>query len=150
MIALIQRVRKATVTTGGTVAGSINAGLLIFLGVHRDDTADEADWLARKCAHMRIFPDEAGNMNTSLISTGGDALVVSQFTLYGDASKGHRPSFVRAARPPEASVLYERFMASLSAELKKPVASGVFGAMMEVDLVNDGPVTVYLERNPKS
>jgi len=148
MIALVQRVLEASVKADDIVTGAIGPGLLILLGVHRDDGTGEADWLARKCAHMRIFPDDTGNMNTSLIRTGGEALVVSQFTLYGDAARGHRPSFTHAARPRKARQLYERFLAALSAELQKPVAQGVFGAMMKVRLINDGPVTIMLERKP--
>ncbi|MDE2732647.1 MAG: D-aminoacyl-tRNA deacylase [Bacteroidota bacterium] len=150
MIALVQRVLEASVMADDIVTGAIGPGLLILLGVHRDDGTGEADWLARKCAHMRIFPDDTGNMNTSLIRTGGEALVVSQFTLYGDAARGHRPSFTHAARPRKARQLYERFLAALSAELQKPVAQGVFGAMMKVRLINDGPVTIMLERKPTS
>jgi len=150
MIALVQRVLEASVKADDIVTGAIGPGLLILLGVHRDDGTGEADWLARKCAHMRIFPDDTGNMNTSLIQTGGEALVVSQFTLYGDAARGHRPSFTHAARPRKARQLYERFLAALSAELQKPVAQGVFGAMMKVRLINDGPVTIMLERKPTS
>ena len=150
MIALVQRVLEASVSTGDTVTGAIGPGLLILLGVHRDDGTGEADWLARKCARMRVFPDDAGNMNTSLIQTGGEAMVVSQFTLYGEAAKGHRPSFTHAARPKQARLMYEHFISTLSAELQKPVAQGVFGAMMEVHLINDGPVTILLERKPTS
>ena len=146
MIVLIQRVREASVTIEKHLQGSIGPGLLIFLGIHRDDRPAQAEWLARKCARMRIFPDEAGNMNRSLMDTDGEALVISQFTLYGNAAKGNRPSFTRAARPEQAIPLYEHFIDQLSAELKKPVAQGVFGAMMDVSLVNDGPVTIWLER----
>lgn len=148
MVVLVQRVLKASVMTGNRVAGTIGPGLLIFLGIHHNDGADEAHWLARKCARMRIFPDATGNMNTSLIHTGGEALVVSQFTLCGDVTKGNRPSFTRAAQPAQANMLYDSFIASLSTELQKPIAQGVFGAMMNVHLVNDGPVTLYLERRP--
>ena len=148
MIVLIQRVREASVTVENHLQGSIGTGLLIFLGIHRDDRRAQAEWLARKCARMRIFPDEAGNMNRSLMDTDGEALVISQFTLYGNAAKGNRPSFTRAARPEQAIPLYEHFIDQLSAELKKPVAQGVFGAMMDVSLVNDGPVTICLERKP--
>ena len=149
MIVLIQRVHKASVKVKNSVAGAIGPGLLIFLGIHRDDGKPEADWLARKCAHMRIYPDDEGHMNRSLIDSGGEALVVSQFTLYGNAKKGNRPSFARAAPPSLAIPLYEHFIAKLASELQKPVAKGVFGAMMDVHLINDGPVTIHLERKPK-
>ena len=149
MIVLIQRVHQASVKVKNSVAGAIGPGLLIFLGIHRDDGKPEADWLARKCAHMRIYPDDEGHMNKSLIDSGGEALVVSQFTLYGNATKGHRPSFTRAAPPSHAIPLYKYFIAKLSSELQKPVAQGVFGAMMDVHLVNDGPVTIHLERKPQ-
>ena len=146
MITLVQRVCAASVSISGHETAAIKNGLLILLGIHYDDTETEAAWLARKCAHLRIFRDEAGNMNRSLLDTGNEALVVSQFTLYGEASKGHRPSFTRAAKPSVAAPLYEYFIAALTHELQKPVACGVFGAMMQVNLINDGPVTIWLER----
>ncbi len=148
MIALVQRVREARVEVDARVVGAIGAGMLILLGVHRDDTEKEADWLARKCAYLRIFPDEEGRMNRSLLDIDGEALVVSQFTLYGDARKGHRPSFVEAAPPDKANQLYAYFTRELSKHLGKPVPTGVFGTMMDVYLVNHGPVTLWLERKP--
>ncbi len=149
MITLVQRVSQASVSINGEETGAIGEGLLILLGIHQHDTRAEAEWLARKCAYMRIFPDEAGNMNRSLLCVGGEALVVSQFTLYGEATRGHRPSFTCAAKPDLAIPLYEHFIAALSNELQKPVAHGVFGAMMQVSLINDGPVTIWLERTPR-
>ncbi len=149
MIALVQRVREARVEVDGQVAGAIGSGLLILLGVHREDTEQEANWLARKCAYLRVFPDEAGRMNRSLLDVDGEALVVSQFTLYGDARKGHRPSFVEAAPPEKARALYKYFVERLSEHIGKPVPTGVFGAMMDVYLVNHGPVTLWLERMPE-
>ncbi len=146
MIALIQRVSQASVNIDGETAGAIEAGLLILLGVHVEDTDAEAEWLAAKVSRVRVFGDEEGKMNRSLIDTNGDALVVSQFTLYGDARKGNRPSYVNAAPPEVAEILYQRFVAKLESLLGKPVATGVFGAMMEVSLVNDGPVTLWIER----
>jgi D-tyrosyl-tRNA(Tyr) deacylase len=122
--------------------------LLILLGVHKDDTGGEIDWLARKCANLRIFPDEDGLMNRSLLDVGGEALVVSQFTLYGNAAKGNRPSFTDSARPEQADAHYETFIDVLQGYVGKPVAAGVFGAMMQVHLVNDGPVTIWVERAP--
>lgn len=146
MIALVQRVSRASVTVGDQLTGAIGPGLLVLLGVHETDTAAEGDWLARKVARLRVFADEDGRMNRSLLDTGGEALVVSQFTLYGDASKGHRPSFVASAPPDRAEPLYEAFTEALAAQLGRPVPTGVFGAMMDVSLVNDGPVTLILER----
>lgn len=146
MIALIQRVKEASVTVDEAVAGQIGPGLLILLGVHRTDSQAEVDWLVRKCAHLRIFPDEEGLMNRSVLDSGGEALVVSQFTLYGNTAKGNRPSFVESAPPETAQPLYEAFAAGLATQIGKPVPTGVFGAMMDVRLVNDGPVTLWVER----
>lgn len=149
MIALVQRVREARVETGGEVAGQIEAGLLVLLGVGVEDGADEAEWLAGKVARLRIFPDEgdaSGRMNRSLQDVGGGALVVSQFTLYGDARKGNRPSYTRSAPPDTAEPLYELFCDRLGAHLLRPVQRGVFGADMQVHSVNDGPVTLWIER----
>lgn len=133
----------------GRTVGAIGPGLLIFLGVHRLDDGSEVAYLARKCLNLRIFPDDAGLMNRSVVDTGGEALVVSQFTLCGATKKGNRPSFVDAARPEKARALYLRFIAAMEAGLEKPVAAGVFGASMRVRLVNDGPVTLWMERKPK-
>ena len=146
MVALVQRVSEASVTVEGSVAGAIGPGLLVLLGVHRDDTEAELDWVASKVAHLRIFPDDAGRMNHSLLDVGGEALVVSQFTLYGDARKGNRPSFAASAPPEQAEALYDAFIAALSRRLGRPVPSGVFGAHMDVRLTNDGPVTLWVER----
>ena len=148
MIALVQRVAEASVAVGGETVGAVGPGVLVLLGVVRGDTAAEADWLAAKVAALRIFPDEAGKMNRSLRDTGGGALVVSQFTLAGDARKGTRPSYIRAALPADAEPLYEHFAAALGDALGRPVATGVFGASMQVALVNDGPVTLWLDRPP--
>lgn len=146
MICLIQRVARASVDVDGRRTGEIGRGLLILLGVHTSDSRAEAEWLARKCAKLRIFPDDEGRMNRSVRDVGGEALVVSQFTLYGDASKGNRPSFIESARPEQAEPLYEAFCKLLETEIGTPVATGVFGAMMDVSLVNDGPVTLHVER----
>lgn len=146
MVALVQRVSEASVTVGGDVTGAIGPGLLVLLGVHRTDTEAEAAWVANKVADLRIFPDEAGKMNRSLLDTGGEALAVSQFTLYGDTRRGNRPSFVASAPPEQAEALYEAFVEALSQRLGKPVPTGVFGAMMDVRLTNDGPVTLWIER----
>lgn len=146
MVALVQRVRSASVEVGGEVVGAIGPGMLILLGVHQTDTEAELDWLVRKCANLRIFPDEEGRMNRSVQQAGGEVLVVSQFTLYGDASRGNRPSFTASAPPEQAEPAYERFIARMAEELGRPVPSGVFGAMMDVHLVNDGPVTLWVEK----
>lgn len=146
MVALVQRVSEASVTVGGDVTGAIGAGLLVLLGVHRTDTEAEVDWVAKKVAGLRIFPDEEGKMNRSLREIGGEALVVSQFTLYGDTRKGNRPSFVESAPPEQAEALYEAFVAALADRLGKSVPTGIFGAMMDVRLTNDGPVTLWVER----
>ena len=146
MVALIRRVKEASVTVAGEVTGAIGPGLLILLGVHKTDTTAERDWLVRKCANLRIFPDETGLMNRSVLDTGGQVLVVSQFTLYGNSAKGNRPSFVDSAHPDVAKPLYESFCAELSTLLGQEVPTGVFGAMMDVRLLNDGPVTLWVER----
>lgn len=148
MIALVQRVKRASVTIDGEVVGQIGSGLLILLGIHGSDTDDELRWLVRKCAALRVFGDDAGAMNRSVVDVAGDVLVVSQFTLYGDSSKGNRPSFVHAARPEHAEPLYNRFVSELSSSIGRPVSTGVFGATMDVSLVNDGPVTIWIERTP--
>ena len=150
MIALVQRVREASVTVDNTIIGAIDRGLLVFLGIHSNDTTAEADWLARKCARLRIFADDAGHMNLSVRDVNGQVLLISQFTLYGNTKKGHRPSFVEAARPEIAEPLYEYFKDRLSDELGYPAACGSFGASMQVSLVNDGPVTISIEREPKT
>ncbi|MEZ4702088.1 MAG: D-aminoacyl-tRNA deacylase [Rhodothermales bacterium] len=146
MIALVQRVAEARVDVAGETVGAIGPGLLILLGVHVADAEREADWLVRKCAQLRIFNDEAGKMNRSVLDAGGEALVVSQFTLYGDAEKGNRPSFVHSAPPEQADRLYRYFVDRLGEVLARPVPTGIFGASMQVHLVNDGPVTLWLER----
>jgi D-tyrosyl-tRNA(Tyr) deacylase len=142
---ILQRVKKASVTIDGKTAGEIGRGILILLGVHGDDTGEQADFLANKCAELRIFPDTDGKMNLSVLDVEGEALVVSQFTLYGDCRKGRRPSYTDAAPPEKGLELYEYFIKSLTARISK-VKTGVFGAMMDVELVNDGPVTLILEK----
>jgi len=144
MRVVVQRVRRARVTVGDEVVGEIGQGLLILLGVTHDDTIDDARWLAEKTVGLRIFADAEGKMNRSVVDVGGGVLVVSQFTLYGDCSKGKRPSFITAAPPEIAIPLYEGFVDAVRA-LGVPVATGRFGAMMDVELVNDGPVTLIVE-----
>lgn len=144
MKVVLQRVRNASVSVDGTIVGSIDAGILVLLGVHTDDTEADADVLADKCADLRIFTDDNGKMNRSLVDTGGAALVVSQFTLLGDCSKGRRPSFIEAAPPEKGNTLYRHFVSRLKARIPN-VQTGIFGAMMQVELINDGPVTMLLD-----
>ena len=144
MRAVVQRVSEARVRVDSEVVGEIRAGLLVFLGVGREDGEKDVDFLADKTTNLRIFPDEAQKMNLSLLDAGGAMLVVSQFTLHGDCRKGRRPAFIAAAPPEQAEPLYERFVAQVG-KRGVPVAAGRFGAMMEVELVNDGPVTLLLD-----
>lgn len=151
MRALIQRVRRCSVSIDGSPHSAIRAGILVLLGVRQSDTEADAAYLAGRCALLRIFDDEEGKMNLSVKDVGGEAMVVSQFTLYGDTRKGNRPSYTDAAPPAVAEPLYESFVRLLKAELgDSKVASGVFRAMMDVDLVNDGPVTVIVESKIRS
>ena len=144
MRAVIQRVTRASVTVDGRVAGEIGAGLLVLLGVGRADNPESAAYLAEKISNLRIFSDEAGKMNLSLLDIGASALVVSQFTLYGATRGGRRPSYIQAAPPEEASRLYEEFVRSMRS-LGVTVETGVFQAHMQVELLNDGPVTILLD-----
>jgi D-tyrosyl-tRNA(Tyr) deacylase len=152
MRALVQRVSAASVTSrladGGVAESAIGPGLMILLGVKVGDGAADAAWLANKCAGLRIFEDDAGRMNRSLLELDGEALVVSQFTLYGDTDRGRRPSFVAAAPPALAVVLYEAFVAALRAAGVRRVETGVFQAMMQLRIVNEGPVTLLVESRP--
>lgn len=145
MRALVQRVKKSSVTIDGQMVGAIGPGLTILLGVKEGDTEEDARWLASKVANLRIFPDDEGKLNRSILEMGGQALVVSQFTLYADCRKGRRPSFVEAARPEVADPLVERFIELLRAE-GLHVETGVFQAEMLVEIHNDGPVTVLVEK----
>lgn len=144
MKAVLQRVSKASVTVDGSIVGSIDNGLMILVGVEQGDTEGDSRFLARKSAEMRIFPDREGKMNLSLLDVGGKALVISQFTLIADWKKGRRPSFIKAASPADGNRLYEHFAQELR-NLAVHVETGVFGAHMDVSLVNDGPVTMLLE-----
>jgi D-aminoacyl-tRNA deacylase len=143
---VLQRVWNATVTVGNTPAGSIGRGYMILLGIASNDTEADVEWLCRKVVALRICADEAGMMNKTLAETGGEILVVSQFTLHAAYSKGNRPSFIAAARPEQALPLYESFVRKLAALSAGPVATGVFGADMQVALINDGPVTIIMDR----
>jgi D-tyrosyl-tRNA(Tyr) deacylase len=143
---LLQRVSQASVTVDGRVTGEIGQGLLLLVGIRDGDTTEQLDWMARKVVQLRVFNDTHNKMNLSVQDVGGGILAVSQFTLYADAEKGNRPSYIRAARPEVAQPLYERFCDMLAASIGKPVQRGVFGAHMDVALTNDGPVTIMLER----
>ncbi|MEM0895989.1 MAG: D-aminoacyl-tRNA deacylase [Verrucomicrobiota bacterium] len=145
MRAVIQRVSEASVSIGGEEHGSIAHGFVILLGIEESDEEDDALWLAGKVAKMRVFADEEGHMNLSLGEVDGRVLVVSQFTLHAATKKGNRPSFIRAARPEKAIPLYERFIVLLGAETGNKVETGQFGADMQVSLVNDGPVTIWMD-----
>ena len=146
MRVVAQRVREASVATDGETLGAIGTGLLILVGFTAGDGPESVRWMASKVAHLRIFNDADGRMNRSVLDVSGEVLVVSQFTLYGEVAKGRRPSFVRAARPEAAIPLYEDFLAELRRLLPGAVRSGRFGAAMQVALVNDGPVTLVIER----
>lgn len=149
MRALIQRVSEASVTINGTVAARIATGLLVLLGVEEADSQEDALWLATKIAKIRLFADSEGKMNAGLPEVDGQVLVVSQFTLHASTKKGNRPSYIRAARPEQAVPLYETFIRELEIATGKPVPCGVFGADMKVALVNDGPVTIWMDSRAK-
>lgn len=150
MRAVVQRVSSASVTIAGREVGAIGRGLLVLLGIEKNDTPEAGAWLARKLAAARLFADESGKLNLDLRQVGGRALVVSQFTLFGTLDKGTRPDFHRAAPPAEARALYEAFLTQLERELAAPVAHGEFGADMQVALVNDGPVTLVIDSPQKN
>ena len=142
---VIQRVKEASVTISGNVHSSIGQGMLILVGVEDRDTAEDVDWLVKKAAQLRIIDDENGVMNRSVIDVAGEALVVSQFTLHASTKKGNRPSYIRASRPEHAVPMYELFCRELSQAIGKEVGTGVFGADMQVALINDGPVTICID-----
>ena len=150
MIAVIQRVKKASVSVDNEIVGNINQGLLILLGVAHEDSQLDADWLVNKIVQMRIFADEDGKMNKSMLDLNADLLIVSQFTLHASTQKGNRPSFIKAAKPEIAIPLYEYFIQKSEELLGKKVQTGKFGADMEVSLVNDGPVTILIDTANKS
>lgn len=149
MRALIQRVKHADVVIEGRTNGEIGQGLLVLLGVHPTDTQEDIDWLVKKVSQLRIFDDENGVMNRSVMDLDGEVLVVSQFTLYASTKKGNRPSYINAAGPNVAIPLYEQFVSTLSTTLSKPVPTGIFGADMKVSLLNDGPVTIMIDTKNK-
>lgn len=145
MIAVIQRVSKSSVVIDDEVKGAIGTGLLVLLGIEEADQAEDVEWLSKKIANLRIFADEAGVMNRSLLEVGGDILLISQFTLHASTKKGNRPSYIKAAKPDIAIPLYEQFIARISADIGKQVQTGEFGADMQVSLINDGPVTIIID-----
>ena len=146
MRALVQRVSEASVSVDGKTVGSIGKGLLVFLAVGRNDEESDINYLVNKITNLRVFYDDEEKFNRSCLDIGGHVLLVSQFTLYGDVIKGRRPSFMQAAEPDTAKALYETFVTTLRERTDRKIETGCFGAMMEVDLVNDGPVTLLLER----
>lgn len=149
MRAVVQRVLEASVSVNGSYTARCGPGLLILLGVEEADGEEDIDWLSRKITNLRIFSDAEGVMNRSLIETGGDAIVVSQFTLHASTKKGNRPSYIKAAKPETAIPLYEKFLRAMEAALGKELGSGVFGADMKVALINDGPVTIIIDTKNK-
>lgn len=142
---VIQRCSSSSVLINGSEKRSCGAGMMILLGIELSDTEEDIDWLCPKIARLRIFPDEQGVMNRSILESGGDVLLISQFTLHASTRKGNRPSYIQAARPEQAIPLYNRFIVALEAELHKSITTGEFGADMKVELVNDGPVTIIMD-----
>jgi len=149
MRVVLQRVKRASVTVEGNITGAIEDGLLVLLGIEEADTLEDMNWLSSKLVNLRIFNDEQGVMNRSLLEVGGGLLLVSQFTLFAATKKGNRPSYSRAAPPAIAVPIYEKMIELLSAELGKPIQTGVFGADMKVELLNDGPVTIVIDTKNK-
>jgi D-aminoacyl-tRNA deacylase len=149
MKAVVQRVSQAGVTIDNKVKAEIGPGLLVLLGIEDADTQEDTGWLSAKIVNLRIFNDAEGVMNLSLKETGGDILLISQFTLHASTKKGNRPSYIRAAKPPVAIPLYEKMIAQLGSDLGKAVYTGIFGADMKVSLVNDGPVTIIIDSKDK-
>ncbi|HNE49816.1 MAG TPA: D-aminoacyl-tRNA deacylase [Chitinophagales bacterium] len=145
MRAIIQRVARATVKIDDKINGKIGIGLLVLLGIENEDSSSDIDWLIKKIIQLRIFSDAEGKMNLSVQDVGGDILLVSQFTLFASTKKGNRPSFIQAAKPDVAIPLYEKMIIELEKHLGKKIATGVFGADMQVELINDGPVTLFLD-----
>lgn len=146
MKVILQRVSSASVTVGKEITGAINQGLLLLVGIHQDDTTEQIDWMCEKILKLRVFEDEDGKMNKSVSDIGGDIMIVSQFTLYGDTRKGTRPSFIEAAKPEKAEPMYEEMVNYFREYTDLEIQTGKFGAMMDVELVNDGPVTLILEK----
>ncbi len=149
MIAVIQRVSESAVTIEGKIKSKIGVGLLVLLGIEEADGKEDLEWLTKKIVNLRIFPDEQGVMNRSLLEINGELLLVSQFTLHASTKKGNRPSYIKAARPEIALPLYEQAIVALELELGKPIGTGSFGADMKVSLINDGPVTLLMDTKNK-
>ena len=149
MRAVIQRVSRATVTIGNIIRSEIGTGLLVLIGIEEPDDADEVEWLCNKIVQLRIFNDSNEIMNLSVLDVGGNILVISQFTLFAKTRKGNRPSYIRAAHPDHAIPLYNRFVRRLSELLGKEIGTGEFGAMMQIELINDGPVTIIIDTKEK-
>jgi D-tyrosyl-tRNA(Tyr) deacylase len=145
MRAVLQRVREASVAIAGQVRGQIGPGLLVLVAVEEADTAEDIEWLSGKIVRLRIFPDDEGLMNRSMQEISGEILLISQFTLFASTKKGNRPSYLRSAKPEAAIPLYEQFKARLAQDVGKPIATGEFGADMQVSLINDGPVTIQMD-----
>ena len=145
MRSVIQRVSHAGITINGMLKSSIGPGLLVLIGIEESDGPEDIEWLSKKIVHLRIFDDEDGVMNRSLIETGGELMLVSQFTLFASTKKGNRPSYIRASKPDTAIPVYEAMIVQLEKDLGKKVQTGVFGADMKVDLLNDGPVTILMD-----
>ena len=149
MKVVIQRVSSASVTIENQIKGQIQTSLLLLIGIETADSDEDIDWLTKKIAHLRIFPDEASVMNKSVLDIDGEILIISQFTLHASTKKGNRPSYIKAARPETSIPLYEKFLEQMSNELGKPIQAGIFGADMKVALVNDGPVTILMDTKNK-
>lgn len=149
MRAVIQRVAKASVTIEGTINGAINTGLLVLLGIEDADGEEDIKWLSNKIVNLRIFNDEAGVMNRSVGEVNGDVMLISQFTLYASTKKGNRPSYIKASKPELAVPLYQKMIAQLKTDLGKDIVTGIFGADMKVELLNDGPVTIIIDTKQK-
>ncbi|MEW7290901.1 D-aminoacyl-tRNA deacylase [Aquimarina sp. 2304DJ70-9] len=149
MRAVIQRVSEASVTVGGKIISNISNGLLLLIGVENEDNLDDINWLSGKITRLRIFGDENGVMNKSLLDVDGEALVVSQFTLHASTKKGNRPSYIKAAKPDVAIPMYEKFIKQFEKDLGKKVGTGIFGADMKISLLNDGPVTIIVDTKSK-
>jgi len=149
MRAVIQRVIRARCTVDGEITGQIDAGFVVLLGIEDADTDEDLQWLAQKICGLRVFGDENGLMNKAIADIGGNILLISQFTLFAQTKKGNRPSFIRAARPDKAIPMYEQMIKTLSAITNKKIATGIFGADMKIDLLNDGPVTIIMDTKDK-
>jgi len=150
MRAVLQRVKKAAVTVNGEICGKIGSGILVLLGIENEDNKEDINWLSGKIARLRIFPDENDVMNKSVVDVNGELLIVSQFTLHASTKKGNRPSYIKAAKPDISVPLYEQFIQQMKTDTALNLQTGIFGAMMDVELVNDGPVTIIIDsKNPE-